>query len=157
MIRRAGTHARRLRRRLPRDGAGFGLLEAIVALALLAGTGLALFSWIQQSLHDATRLQQRDLEARLMLSAQALIETTNPMLQAQGSVEADDLRVTWRAEAIEPERRSSTFVPGVSGPFRMGLYRVHVNARDVRQGIEVHFEQWQVGTQRDAAPQASPL
>lgn len=29
---------------------GFGLLEAIVALALLSGAGLALFGWIQQNL-----------------------------------------------------------------------------------------------------------
>jgi general secretion pathway protein I len=140
-----------------RPAAGFGLLEAIVALALLAGTGLALFSWIQQSLQSATRLQQRDLEARLLLSAQALIETTNPMLQPQGTVEVGDLRATWRAEAVEPERHNLTFVPGVAGPFRIGLYRLHVDARDVRQGTEVHFEQWQVGTQRSAVQPSGTL
>ena len=140
-----------------RAAAGFGLLEAIVALALLAGTGLALFGWIQQSLQAASRLQQHDLEARLMLSAQALIETTNPMLQPQGAVEVGDLRATWRSEAIEPERSNLMFIPGVVGPFRIGLYRLHVEARDLRQGTEVHFEQWQVGTQRDATLPSSPL
>ena len=35
---------------------GFGLLEAIVALALLAGTGIALFTWINQNLDAASRL-----------------------------------------------------------------------------------------------------
>ena len=32
--------------------AGFALLEAIVALALLAGAGLAMFAWIQQNLQS---------------------------------------------------------------------------------------------------------
>ena len=137
--------------------AGFGLLEAIVALALLAGSGLAMFSWIQQNMQAASRLKQHDQEARLMLSAQALIETVNPMLQPQGALEAGDLRAQWQAEAIEPERRNLAFAPGISGPFRVGLYRLDVQARDLRQGTEVRFEQWQIGMERDAVVLASPL
>ena len=49
---------------------GFGLLEAIVALALLSGTGLALFSWINQNLQTASRLRAQEQEARLLLAAQ---------------------------------------------------------------------------------------
>ena len=140
-----------------RAAAGFGLLEAIVALALLAGTGMALFSWIQQNMQAASRLKQHDLEARMMLSAQALIETVNPMLQPQGALVAGDLRAQWRSEAIEPERRNLAFHSGVSGAFRIGLYRLDVQARDLRQGTEVRFEQWQIGIERDAVVSASPL
>lgn len=140
-----------------RAAAGFGLLEAIVALALLAGTGMALFSWIQQNMQAASRLKQHDLEARMMLSAQALIETVNPMLQPQGALEAGDLRAQWRSEAIEPERRNLAFHPGISGAFRIGLYRLEVQAHDLRQGTEVRFEQWQVGFERDTVVPASPL
>jgi general secretion pathway protein I len=153
MIWRVG---RRTRGRLHAT-AGFGLLEAIVALALLAGSGLALFSWIQQNMQAASRLKQHDLEARLMLSAQSLVETVNPMLQPQGAVVAGDLRVQWKSEAIEPERRNQAFAVGVSGPFRIGLYRLDVHASDLRLGTEAHFEQWQIGMQRDAVLPASPL
>ena len=132
------------------DSAGFALLEAIVALTLLAGVGLALFAWIQQNLQSASRLRQHEQEARLLLSAQSLVQTVDAMGTPEGSMDAGDLRIRWRAEVSEPERRNQLFGSEGTGPFRIGLYRVDVQAQDLRRQVEVRFVQWQVGTRRDA-------
>lgn len=128
---------------------GFGLLEAIVALTLLAGTGVALFTWINQNLAAASRLRVHEQRAQLLLSAQALVETVNPMQAPNGQLEAGDLALSWHAEAIEPPRANATFNPErPSGPWQVGLYRVQVQARDRNRGTELEFEQWRVGTHR---------
>lgn len=135
---------------------GFALLEAIVALTLLAGTGMAFFSWIQQNTQAASRLRVHEQEARLLNSAQLLVQLVNPMAKPDGDMDAGDLRIQWRAELLEPERRNQPFGAEGQGPFRMGLYRMDVQARDVRQNVEVHFSQWQVGALRDAVQDLSP-
>ena len=135
------------RRRRARSS-GFGLLEAIVALTLLAGTGMALFSWINQNLQSASRLRLHQQESRLLLSAQALIDTVNPMQSPQGRLEVGGVAVAWEAEALEPARDNATFSPGVAGPWQVGLYRLRVHAQDSVQGVELQFEQWRVGTRR---------
>lgn len=133
----------------PAASNGFGLLEAIVALALLAGTGIALFTWINQNLDAASRLRAHEQRAQLLLSAQALVETVNPMKARTGQLEAGDLAVTWEAELLEPQRANATFNPErPAGPWQLGLYRVQVQARDRRLGTELAFEQWRVGTSR---------
>jgi general secretion pathway protein I len=131
---------------------GFGLIEAIVALTLLAGTGLALFAWINQSLQSASRLRQHELESRLLLSAQALVDTVNPLLTPTGQLEVNGVAVNWQAEAIEPARDNATFTPGLSGPWRLGLFRLRVEARDSTQGVQLRYEQWRIGSRRLSAP-----
>lgn len=138
-----GWHRGRVR------SAGFGLLEAIVALALLAGTGIALFTWINQNLDAASRLRVHEQRAQLLLSAQALVETVNPMQARSGQIEAGDLALTWESELLEPPRANATFNPErLAGPWQLGLYRVQVRARNRKLGTEFEFEQWRVGTSR---------
>jgi general secretion pathway protein I len=133
----------------PQPGRGFGLLEAVVAMALLAGTGIALFTWINQNLDAASRLRGHEQRAQLLLAAQALVETVNPMRAPSGQLEAGDLALTWNAEPIEPLRANATFNPErPAGPWQVGLYRLQVQARDRKSGIELEFEQWRVGAHR---------
>ena len=127
---------------------GFGLFEAIVALALLAGTGLALFGWINQNLQAASRLRQHEQQAQLLLSAQTLIETVNPMSSPKGRLEVSGLAVDWDSEAVEPARANAMFDPEAPAVWQVGLFRLQVHAQDAVQGIELRFEQWRVGTQR---------
>jgi len=136
--------------------AGFALLEAIVALTLLAGTGMALFAWIQQNTQAASRLRVHEQEARLLNSAQLLVQLVNPMVKPDGDMDAGDVRIQWRAELLEPERRNQPFGLEVRGPFRMGLYRLDIQARDLKQNLEVRFQQWQVGTLRDVVQDLPP-
>jgi general secretion pathway protein I len=133
---------------------GFGLLESIVALTILASTGMALFAWINQNLETASRLKQRDQEARLQLSALELIENINPMSRSEGKVEQPQLE--WSAELIEPVRSNTTFLWGVAGPWKLGLYRMKVKVRDETQGLALQFTQLKVGTQRTAVNAIPP-
>lgn len=135
---------------------GFGLLEAIVALTLLAGAGMALFAWIQQNLQSASRLRQHEQEARLLLSAQSLAQLVNPMATPTGTLEAGELRIQWRAVLQEPERRNLSFGGSVEGPFRLGLYHLEITALDRRQAIQVQFRQLQVGMRRDEIRDLAP-
>lgn len=117
-------------------------------MALLAGTGLALFSWINQNLQDASRLRQHELHARLLLSAQTLVETVNPSQVPTGRLDVGGLSVSWESQALEALRTNTTFGEGVAGPWQLGLYRLQVHAQDSVQGVELRFEQWRVGTRR---------
>ncbi len=136
--------------------AGFGLLEAIVALALLAGTGIALFAWIEQSLQSATRLRALEQQARLTLNAQALVETINPAEQPEGSLDASGVRVHWQAEPVEPPQRNTTALVDMPGPWQIGLYRVQVDAQDVAGDTQVAFMQLRTGLRRMAPPAGLP-
>ncbi len=136
---------------------GFGLLEAIVALALLAGTGIALFAWINQNLQAASRVQQIAAEAKLQMWAQTVVDTVNPLLQPEGTRDLGDRSVRWRAELLEPQRRNTSFGPEAPGDWRMGLYRLTVDAKDSASGAEVKFEQWRTGQQSEAAPGRAAL
>jgi len=127
---------------------GFGLLEAIVALALLAGTGIALFDWINSNLQAASRVRDTELRARLMLSAQAAVASVNPAQQPEGRFATGPLEVQWRAVLVAPERGNATQIAGAAGPWRIGLWRLEVQARDAASGVDVRFEQLQVGTMR---------
>ena len=140
-----GTGSRCRRRTLAH---GFGLLEAIVALTLLAGAGLAMFGWINQNLQAAARVRLHEQESRLLLSAQSLIDTVNPMRSPSGQLEVSGLAVSWESEALEPARTNATFSEEVTGPWLVGLYRLKVHAQDRVEGVVVQFEQWRVGTRR---------
>ena len=133
--------------------AGFGLLEAIVALALLAGTGVALFAWINQNLQAASRIRLHEQESRLLLSAQTLVGTVNPLQTPIGRLEVGGVSVAWESELVEPARDNATFSEGLGGPWRLGLYRLQVHAQDRVQGVDLRYEQWCIGTQR-AVPAA---
>lgn len=143
---------RRAKRPAPRRG--FGLLEAIVALALLAGTGVALFDWLNLNLQTAARLAQTEAQARLMLSAQAAVSAVNPSARPQGTLSTGGVTVSWRAAIVQPERANTTELPETPGPWRVGLYRMDVSAEST-DGHKVRFSQLQTGTRR-ARPLEKP-
>jgi general secretion pathway protein I len=124
------------------------LLEAIVALALLAGTGLALLSWIQQSLQSATRMRVTEQEARLLMSAQAVVELLNPAEQPEGTWQSNGQTLAWQSQPVEPPRRNATYLEGVPGPWQVGLYRLTVKARDDASAISITFIQFIPGLKR---------
>lgn len=102
-------------------------------------------------------MQVHEAQARLLLSAQALAGTVNPMLQPTGTLETPGLRVQWQAQPIESPRRNLGFAGQANGAFETGLYRMEVSARDLDAKVELRFEQWQVGTRRDAIVEQMPL
>lgn len=113
-----------------RPARGFGLLEAIVALTILASTGLALFSWLQQNLQTAARLRVKEEQARLLLNAQALLEVVNPSRQPSGELSQGDIRLRWTASLLEPTRINAGFAAPAAGDWVLGLYRLQVQASE---------------------------
>ena len=97
---------------------GFSLLEAIVALAILAAAGLALFAAMSQSLQMVGRADRaREVDAGLR-NALAWMERVNPMEDPQGEQDLGAFELRWSAEPIEPPR------DGATGTIRPGLYEI---------------------------------
>lgn len=97
---------------------GFSLLEAIVALAIVASAGLALFAAMSQSVQmvrRAERVRQADTAAR---NALALMETVNPALDPTGEKRIGALQLKWHSTPVEPPRDVMT------GYLQAGLYQV---------------------------------
>lgn len=102
---------------------GFTLLEAIVALTILAAAGLALFAAMSQSIQMVQRAQQaREIDTALR-NALAWSERINPMLQPGGEQALGDWSLRWTAELVEPvhDGVTASLQPGL---YQVGLYRL---------------------------------
>lgn len=124
-----------------------GLLEALVALVLLATTAGVLLTWLQQNLDTMRRLEQREHEIRLRLNAQAWVSTLNPAQEPAGEREAAGMRLRWRSEVLA--RPSAPGLPDatVSDQWRVGLYRVFLQAQATGDaGPSVSLQVLQTGT-----------
>lgn len=125
-------------------------------MALLAGTGLALFAWVNQSLQTANRVRDTEQQARLLLNAHALVQGVNPMLTPAGEITAGPVKLNWRSEAVEAPRRNASFGMGMPGPWMVGLYRLQVSARDEATSARVDFMQLRTGERRVSAVATAP-
>lgn len=97
---------------------GFSLLEAIVALAIVASAGLALFAAMNQSIQMVRRAEAARLSDSAMRNALAWLETINPGQTPEGEERLGDVVLTWRSEPIEPPRDAAM------GYLQAGLYQV---------------------------------
>ena len=139
-----------------RRSAGFGMLEAVVAMALLAIVGSALFAWINTNLDATARLRERDLALRDMQIAAAWVGTRNPMREGAGEAELDGgLALRWRATAATPVTPVAPLPGGVRTPFRAALYDVEITVTPAR-GRASTFTIRRLGLERDAAVQPTP-
>jgi general secretion pathway protein I len=121
---------------------GFGLLEAIVALALLTGLGLTVFAWINANLASVTRLRGYDEEVRLGFLAAEWARTVNPAQRGQGEVALDAVtRIRWESRLLGAMTTGAPFPGGTSTPFRLGRYavRVHASRADLPRPVEVEL------------------
>jgi general secretion pathway protein I len=126
---------------------GFGLLEAIVALVLIASTGLALFSWVDTNLAEASRLRERDAASRLQVSAVEFMGSVNPSAEPRGQRDLARMSLSWEATAQGPEAPGIGFT-GLPTDYRLQLYDTAVAARDTRSGAATHFTVTLLGYRR---------
>lgn len=97
---------------------GFSLLEAIVALAILAAAGLALFTALTQSMQMLGRAERaRELD-RALRNALVVVERIEPARQARGEADVGDYLLRWTLQPVEPPK------PGATGFLRAGYYEV---------------------------------
>jgi general secretion pathway protein I len=113
-----------------RREAGTTLLEAIVALSLLAIGAMALFAWMGTHARTFDRVAANAERLSMERSALAVIEHVNPMTEPRGRREIVGLTVEWTARQVTPTKPGR----GPGGPvtvFDVALYDVAV---EVDQG-----------------------
>lgn len=126
---------------------GFGLLEAIVALALFAGAGMALFTWINNSIAQAVRLQQSEVETRLQATGTEWVRALDLAKAPAGDVAlAPGIRLVWRATPLSPPTPAAPFPGATESLSHVVLYRVDVLATDLESGAELRFSQRRLGS-----------
>ena len=117
--------------------AGFSLLEAIVAMVIMATGLLALYAWLSTNTFALTRVQAQASALRDKRAALALIETVNPLLEPSGSRQLEDMQISWTATPIV-QRQSGRTRAGMPGLFEVALFSLDVQVRRNRLAVE-HF------------------
>jgi general secretion pathway protein I len=104
-----------------RGSRGFSLLEAVVAMALIAGVGMALFSWINSNIEALGRVQDANSRAAATANVLEFMSTVNPMAMPEGKADLGSYRMTWRAAAITATQDGTNYPSGLS-IYQFGLY-----------------------------------
>lgn len=133
-----------------RSQKGFTLLEALVALVLIAVTLVPLYEWVGRSLGAAAKMADTTKQAEAQLAALAVISRINPLEQANGTSDAGPYRVRWQSTPkVEP-------VDNVAYPRGIGLFQValyDVRAQVLKDGaVWFEFQVDQVGYRRVRSP-----
>ncbi len=102
---------------------GFSLLEAIVALTILATAGLALFAAMSQTVQMVMRAEAVRESDSALRNALAWMETVNPALDPRGQQQLGEWTLRWESELVEPARDATTGTLQV-GLYKIGLYRI---------------------------------
>jgi general secretion pathway protein I len=104
-----------------RGSRGFSLLEAVVAMALIAGVGMALFSWINSNIEALGRVQDANSRAAATANVLEFMSTVNPMTTPEGKADLGAYRMTWRAAAVTAAQDGTGYPSGVS-LYQFALY-----------------------------------
>jgi general secretion pathway protein I len=105
--------------------AGFTLLEAIVALAILAAGTMALFAALNGALRSIERAEAAVRLDSATESAVALLESINPTARPEGEAPLGAYRLRWRATLVAGPSEALT------GYFQPGFHEVALYDVDV--------------------------
>lgn len=107
---------------------GFTLIEAIVALVLIASVGMALFSWINASIITLNRVQEINAQSEATRNIIEYMNAINPMITPEGEVDFGSYRATWQAEISTDVKDGANYPRGV-GLYQLAMYRTIIKAR----------------------------
>jgi general secretion pathway protein I len=127
---------------------GFTLIEVVVALMILATSGLMLFAWINQNLETASRLRDAQARAQLQIEGVSWLGLVNPSSEPQGERRQGDLHLSWTSTPVEPPRNEFNFGEGLVPRWELGLYRVRASLQRGETGPSVQWEQLLTGWRR---------
>lgn len=116
-----------------RRRAGFSLLETVVAMAVFAAGGTALFAFFNTNLIALARVESTSAQVPVVRAAHAALSAINLAERQAGRFEVGDHEVTWTAALVEP-MRSGNSVSGTPGMYQVGLYEVVFHIRDRDRG-----------------------
>ncbi len=124
--------------------AGFSVLEALVAVALIAVAFLPLLVLQGQLTRTAIGAERAEIALRAKQNALEYLKALNPSLRPEGSEPLGDTIMEWYAESIS-DTRPAVSMFGEKGRFDVTLYKVYVrlNYPDGRAEIfEVRRTGW---------------
>ncbi|HET6396413.1 MAG TPA: type II secretion system protein [Pseudoxanthomonas sp.] len=113
---------------------GFTLLEAIVAMVVMATALLTLYSWLSTSTLSLNRARAQTQALADGRTALALVEDINPMREPRGEREAGPLAVRWESRPLT-DRHPGLSQVGLPTQFDFILYEVEVEV--LREGAPV--------------------
>lgn len=111
-----------------RQQAGFSLIEAIVAMALVGTVGIALFSWVYSSTNSVHRIETANARSLAMSEAIEFMQSINPMQHPEGKSDFGTYQISWKAEPISA-RIDGVNYPKGQGLYEFSLYIVHIAGR----------------------------
>lgn len=106
---------------------GFSLIEAMVALTILAGATLALFGWINTSLNQLNRAGFYTEASPALISATEYLNTVDLASRPTGTFSSGRVEIEWQATPIEKEVGRTAEQGG--GNFLLSLYEVQLTLR----------------------------
>ena len=104
---------------------GFSLLEAIVALTIMATCLLALYAWLSTSTFAINRVRASAFSLQDARAALAVIETVNPMAEPSGNRKLPPLEIRWKAVPLT-DLRLGMSRSGTATQFDFRLFQLDV-------------------------------
>lgn len=131
----------------PARHAGFTLLEAIVALVLISGAGMALFSWINGNIMALTRIHDVNARSEATTNILEYMYRVNPMLTPDGQASLGAYSIAWRSQP------TTNVTEGVNWPrgqslYQLALYRTTISVKTAANRAWFELKLQQVGYKR---------
>jgi general secretion pathway protein I len=116
---------------------GFSLLEAIVALTILATSGVALFGWFSVTYDGLEKVEVVQSRHRLMENLQVFFSTVNIQEEGSHRMSVNGYEVDWRATLVEPEQIGRA-AGGAMSNFDLGLYDVEITISQDAKNLGIY-------------------
>lgn len=124
------TEAAGFRRLYRRGVCGFTLLEAMVAMVIIGGVGMTLFSWINASIVSLRRVEDANARSAATANVIEFMQSINPMQSPVGRTDLGAYSLQWSAKAQAAPIDGTEYPRGLS-QFQLALYDTDVQARQL--------------------------
>lgn len=110
-----------------RRSAGFTLIEAMVAMVIIGGAGMALFTWVNASIVALRRVEDANARSAAIANAIEYMQSVNPMAKPEGQVSLGAYQLSWKAQPQTPITDGAARLMSAS-QFQLALYDTQVKA-----------------------------
>jgi len=134
---------------------GFTLLEAIVALVILATSSVSIYLWLGTSLDSLGRVNKTIAMAQLTDDLDAYFRTLKLEGETSRTFKLNGYQIDWSARLVEP-KRVGLHGSGATSDYELGLYDVDVSISR-NQSVVGSFETRLVSYKYIPPPSANPV